>query len=163
MTLTGISWYIVVAAVVQLLNCVRPFATPRIAASQASLPFTVSWSLLKLMSIEFLMLSNHLMLCHSFILLPSIFLSIRVFPMISFFTSGTQNIGASASLIVFPMNIEGWFPLRWLIWSPFCPRSSQESSQQHNLKVSILWHSTSFMVQLSCPYMTTGKIIALTI
>ena len=65
--------------VVQLLNCVRLFATPWTAAHQASLSFTTSCSLLKLMSIESVMPSNHLLLCHPPLLLPSIFPSIRVF------------------------------------------------------------------------------------
>ena len=65
--------------VVQLLSCVQLLVTPRTAAGQASLSFTISWSLLKLMSIESVMLSNNLILCHPLLLLPSIFLSIRVF------------------------------------------------------------------------------------
>ena len=65
--------------VVQSLSCVRLFATPWTAVCQASLSFTISWSLLKLMSIESMMPSNHLILCHPLILLPSIFPSIRVF------------------------------------------------------------------------------------
>ena len=66
--------------VVQLLSCVWLFLTPWTAARQASLGFTLSWSLLRFMSIELVMLSNHLILCHSFLLLPSIFPSIKVFP-----------------------------------------------------------------------------------
>ena len=65
--------------VVQLLSCVRLFATPRTAARQASLSFTISWSLLKLMSIELVMPSNHLVFCCPLLLLPSVFPSIRVF------------------------------------------------------------------------------------
>ena len=65
--------------VVQALRCVQPFATPWTAASQASLSFTISRTLLKVMSIELMMPSNHLILCHSLLLLPSIFPSIRVF------------------------------------------------------------------------------------
>ena len=67
------------AVVVQSLSCVRHFATPWTAAHQASLSFTISSSLLKLMSIESVMPSNHLILCHPLLLLPSIFTSIRVF------------------------------------------------------------------------------------
>ena len=75
------TWYISGSSyvVVLLLSCVRLFATPWTAAHQASLSFTSSQSLLKLMSIESVMLSNHLILCHPFLLLPSIFPSIRVF------------------------------------------------------------------------------------
>ena len=79
-------------------------ATPWTAARQASLSITNSWSLLKLTSIESVMPSNHLILCHPLLLLPSIFLSIRVFPMSQFFTSGDQNIGASALFLT--MNIQ---------------------------------------------------------
>ena len=67
------------SVVVQLLSCVCLFSTPWTAARQASMSFTISWSLLKLMSIESLMPSNHLILCRPLLLLPSIFLSIRVF------------------------------------------------------------------------------------
>ena len=100
------SWIFVV--VVQPLSLVRLFVTPWTAARQASLSFTLSWSLLKLMSIELMMLSNHLILCHPF-LLPSIFPNIGVFPMSQLFESGGQSIGASASASVFPMNIQGNF------------------------------------------------------
>ena len=79
---------------------------------QASLSITNSRSLLKLMSIESVMPSNHLILCCPLLLLPSIFPSIPgSFPMSQFFTSGGQNIGVSASSLVLPMNIQGWFPL----------------------------------------------------
>ena len=79
--------------------------------SMASLSFTISWSWLKLMSIESVMSSNHLILCCSLLFLHSIFPSIRVFSSESGFTSGGQSIGASASASVFKMNIQGWFPL----------------------------------------------------
>ena len=75
-----------------------------------SLPFSSSQSLLKLMSIDLVMPSNHLELCR-LCLPPSIFLSIRIFSMSWIFTSGSQSIGASASASVLPMNIRSWFPL----------------------------------------------------
>ena len=81
------------------------------AARQISLSFTISWSLLKLMSIELVMASNHLVLCHPLLLLPSLFPSIRVFLMSWLFTSGGQTIGTSPSASVLSMNIQGWFPL----------------------------------------------------
>ena len=81
------------------------FTTPWTVASQASLSFTISWSLLQLMSIESVMPSNHLILCNPLLLLPSIFPSIRSFPTSRLFTSGGQSIGASASVL--PMNIQG--------------------------------------------------------
>ena len=99
--------------VVQSLSLVWLFVTPWTAAYQASLSLAISRSLLKLMSIESVMPSNHLILCHPFLLLPSIFSSIRVFSknFFQFFASGTQSIVASASALVFPMNIHSWFPL----------------------------------------------------
>ena len=96
---------------VQSLSHVRLFATPWTAACQASLSITNSQSLLKHMSIESVMPFNHIILCHPFLLLPSIFSSIRVFLMSQFFASGSQRIGASSSASVFPMNIQYWFPL----------------------------------------------------
>ena len=97
--------------VIQSLTRVPLFVTPWVAALQASLSFTISQSLLKLMSIESVMPSNHLILCHPLLLLPSIFPSIRVFPVSEFFASCGQSIGASASISVLPINIQDWFPL----------------------------------------------------
>ena len=94
---------------VQLLSHVQLFAIPWTAASQVSLSITNSWSLLKLMSIESVMQSKHLILCCPLLLLPSIFPRIRVFSD----ESGGQSIGASASVSVIPMNIQDWFPLGW--------------------------------------------------
>ena len=65
---------------------------------------------------QLVMSSNHLILCHPLLLLPSIFPSIRVFPMSRFFTSGGQSIGVSTSISVLPMNIQDWFPLGWTGW-----------------------------------------------
>ena len=98
---------------VQSLSHVWLFVTPWTAACQASLSITNSWNLLKLMSIEWVMPSNHFILCYSLLLLPSIFPSNRVFKMSQFFTSGGQSIGVSASESVLPMNIQDWFPLGW--------------------------------------------------
>ena len=95
----------------QLLSHVWLFVTQWTAAHQASLSFTIYQSLLKLMSIESVMPSNHLILCHPLLCLPSVFPSIRVFPVSRLFTYGSQSIGASASASVLPMNIQGWFPL----------------------------------------------------
>ena len=96
-----------------LLSRVQLFATPWTAARQASLSITNSQSLLQLLSTESVMPSNHLILCHPLLLLPSIFPSIRVFPVSQLFTSGAQSIGVSASTSVLPLNIQGWFPLGW--------------------------------------------------
>ena len=97
---------------VQLLSRVQLFATPWTAACQASLSIANSWSLLKLMSIESVMPSNHLILCCPLLLPPSIFPSIRVFSS-EFFESGGQSIGVSTSALVLSMNIQDWFPLGW--------------------------------------------------
>ena len=90
---------------VQLLSCVQPFVTPWTAARQASLSITNSCSLLKLMSIESVMPSNHLILVITFSCLQS-FPASGSFPVSQFFTSGGQSIGVSASASVFPMNIQ---------------------------------------------------------
>ena len=97
---------------VQSLSRVWLFVNPWIAACQASLSITNYWSLLKLVSIESVMPSNHLILCHPLILPPSIFPSIRVLRTSQFFTSGGQGIGVSASTSVLPMNFQDWFPFR---------------------------------------------------
>jgi len=91
---------------VQSVSHVQLFATPWTAARQASLSITNSQSLLKLMSIESLMPSNHVILCHPILLLLSILPSIGSFPVSQFFTSGGQSIGVSASASVLPINIQ---------------------------------------------------------
>ena len=105
--------YWIVFSSVQSLNHVRLFATPWTAARQASLSITNIRSLLKLMSIESVMSSNHLILCHPLLLLPSIFQASWSFPVSQFFTSGGQSNGVSASAWVLPMNIQDGFPLGW--------------------------------------------------
>ena len=105
-TSTSGCWTVVV---VQSLSCVQLFVTPWAAAGQAYLSFTISWSLCKLISFESMMPSNYLILYHP--LLPSIFSSTRSFPVSQLFPSGAQSIGASTSASVFPVNIQGWFPL----------------------------------------------------
>ena len=99
---------------VQSLSCVQLFATPWTAAHQASPSSTNSYTLLKLMSIKLVMPSNHLILCHPLLLLPSVFSASRSFPMSWLFASGGQCIGTSTS--VPPMNIQDWFPLGWTGW-----------------------------------------------
>ena len=95
---------------VQLLSHVRLFETPWTAARQVSLSIANSQSLLKLMSIESMMPSNHLILCRPLLLPPSIFPSIRIFSN-ELFKSGGQSIGVSASASVLSMNIQDRFPL----------------------------------------------------
>ena len=109
--LTGINQF----SSVPSLGCVRLSATPWTAAGQASLCITNSRSLFKLMSIEWVMPSNHLILCYPLLLPPSIFSCIRVFSN-EFFASSGQSIGASASASVLPMNVQGWFHLGRTGW-----------------------------------------------
>ena len=97
-------------------SVVSDSATPGTAARQASLSITNSRSLLKLMSIESVMPSKHLILCRPLLLLPSIFPSIRVFSNESVLHIGGQTTGASASASALPMNIQDWFPLGWTGW-----------------------------------------------
>ena len=98
---------------VQSLSHVWFFATPWTAACQTSLSITNSRNLLKLMSIQLVMPSNHLILCRPLLLLPSIFPASGSFPMSWHFASGGQSIGVSASASVHPVNIQDWFPSRW--------------------------------------------------
>ena len=100
---------------VQLLSCVWLFATPWAAAHQSSLSITNSQSLLKLISIESVVPSSHLILCHP-LLLPSIFPSNRVFSNESALHIGGQSVGVSASTSVLPKNIQDWSPLGWTGW-----------------------------------------------
>ena len=136
--------------------------TPWTAAGQASLSFTISQSLLKLMSIESVMPSNHLILCH-FLLLPSIFPSIRVFsndsvlhirwPKYWSFSFSISPSNEYSGLISFRMD---WLDLLAVQGTLKC------LLQHHSSKASTLWYSAFSIVQLSHPYMTTGKTIALT-
>ena len=149
-------------SLVQWLSGVQLFATPWTAASQASLSITNPQSLLKLMSIELVMPSNHLILCHPLLLSPSIFPSIRVFSKesvlhirwpkywnFSFSISPSNEYSELISFRIdrFDLAVQG--TLKSLL-------------QHHSSKASSLWCSAFFVVQLLHPYMTTGKIIALT-
>ena len=141
---------------VQLLSCVWFFATPWTAASQASVSFTIFQDLLKVMSTESVMLSNHLILCH-----------LLSFCLQSFPSSGSLH--QIAEVLVLQLLCRSF---QWIFRFDFSlgltdliflqSRGSQESSPHLNLKASVLWHSTCFTVQLSHPYMTTGKVVALT-
>ena len=93
--------------VVQSFSCVRLFETPWTAAHWASLSFTISQSLFKLMPIELVMPSHHLILCHPFCFGPQSFPASLSFPVSQLFASGGQSIGASASATVLPVNIQG--------------------------------------------------------
>ena len=101
---------------VQSLSCVRLFVTPWIAVCQASLSITNFQSLLKLMSVESVMPSSHLILCRPLLLLPPVPPSIRVFPMSQLFAWGGQSTGVSALASVLPKKSQGWFPLECTCW-----------------------------------------------
>ena len=141
-----------------MLSHVQLFATPWTTARQASLSITISRSLLKLMPIESVMPSNHLILCHPLLLLPSIFPSIRVFSIESAlrmrwpkYWSFSFNISPSndyAGLISFRID---WLDLLAV------QGTLKSLLQHHSAKASVLQHSAFFMVQLSHPYVTTGK------
>ena len=140
-------------------SCVRLFTTPWSAALHASLSITNSWSLLKLMSIELVMPSNHLILGRPFLLLPSIFPRIRVFSGESVLCIWWAKYW-SFSFSVSPSNdysgLISWLDLL-AVQGTFKSRL-----QHHSSKASILQGSAFFIVQLSHPYMTAGKTIPLT-
>ena len=114
------------------------------------------------MSIKSVMPSNRLILCCHLLLLPSTFPASGSFPVSQFFTSGGQSIGVSSSASVLPMNSQDWFPLRLTGLISLQSRGLSRVLQHHSSKASILWCSAFFIVQLSHPYMITGKTIALT-
>ena len=122
--------------IVQLLSCVWLFVTPWTAAHQTSLSFSISWSLLTLMSIELMMPSNHLILCCPFSLLP--FPLSGSSPMSWLITSGGQSIGASVSAPVLPMNIQGWLLLGLTNLISLPPKGLKSLLQHHSSKASIL-------------------------
>jgi len=134
------------------------FVTPWTAAHQASLSITNCQSLLKLMSIDMGMPSNHLILCRPLLLLPSIFPSIRVFstesvlhirwPKYWNFSFGISPPNEYSGLISYRMDCLDLLAVQGTLKSLL---------QHHSSKVSILWHSAFFIVQLSHPYMATGK------
>ena len=143
---------------IQSLSCFRLFVTPWTAVHQASLSITKSQSLLKLMSIESMMPSNHLILWHPLLLPPSIFPSIRVFsselvlhirwPKYWSFSFSISPSNEHSGLISFRMH---WLDLLAV------QGTLKSLLQHHSSKVSILWRSAFLIVQLSHPYMTTTK------
>ena len=148
---------------VQSLSCVRLFATPWTTAHQTSLSLTNFWSLLKLLSIELVMPSSHLILCHPLLFLPSIFPSVRVFsnesvlrmrqPKYWSFSFSISPSKEYSEVISFRMD---WLDLLAI------QETLKSLLQHHSSKASVLWCSAFFIVQLSHPYMTTGTSIALT-
>ena len=135
---------------------------PRIAACQASLSITNSQSLLKLMVIESVMPSNHLILCHPLLLLPAILPSIRVFHWVSSSHQMVKHWGFSFNIST-SNEYSGLIPFR-IDWLDLLAAQGTLKSllKHHSSKASILRHSAFFIVQFSHPYMTPGKIIALT-
>ena len=129
---------------------------PWTAACQASLSITISQSLPRLMSIESVMPSNHLILCHPLLLLPSIFPSIMVFSnesvlcirWLKYWSFNISRFNQYSGLIFFRID---WFDLLVI------QETLKSLLQYHGSKASILWHSAFFMVQHSHAYMTTGK------
>ena len=150
--------------VVQLLSCSQLFVTPWTAARQGSLSFTISWSFLKLMSIEAVTPSNHLLLCAPLLFLPSIFPSIRVFsneldlhirwPKYWSFSFSISPSNEYSGLISFRIDWFGFLAVQGILNSLL---------QHHSSKASVLQCSAFFMVQLAHLYMTTAKTIDLTI
>ena len=142
---------------------IQLFVTPWTAAHQAYLPITNSWSLLKLMSVELIRPSKHLILCHPLLLPPSIFLSIRVFSSESVLLIRWPKYW-SFSFSISPSNeYSGQLSFRIDLFDLLPVQETLKSLlQHHSSKTSILQCLAFFMVQLSHPYMTTGKTIALT-
>ena len=148
---------------IQSLSHVRLFATPWTAAQQASLFITNSQSLLRLMPIESVMPSNHFILCHPLLLLPLIFPSIRDFSDESFLCIRWPKYWSSSFSISLSNEYSGLISFRLDRLDLLAVQRILKSLlQYHNLKVSFLQCSAFFMVQLSHPYMTTGKTLALT-
>ena len=148
---------------VQLLSRVQLFAIPWIAARQASLSITNSWSSLRLTSIESLMSSSHLILCRPLLLLPPIPPSIRVFSNESTLGMRWPKYWSFSFSIIPSKEIPGLISFRMDWWYPLAVQGTLKSLlQHHSSKASILQDSVFFTVQLSHPYMTTGKTIALT-
>ena len=144
--------------VVQLLSWVQLFATPWTIVHQASLSFTISQSLLKFMSIELVMPSSYLILCHP-LLLPSIFPRIRVFSneldlCIRWPKYWSFSFSISPSKWIFRID----FLYNWLVGLLAVQGTLKSLPQNHYLKTSVLQCLAFFMVQLSHPYMTSGKL-----
>ena len=143
--------------IVQLLSCIQLFEIPWTTACQASLSFTLSQSFFKLTSIESMMPSNHLILCRPLLLPPSIFPSIRVFSNESVLFIRRPKCWSLSFSICPSSEYSGMISLRMDWLDLLAIQGTLKSS-----KASILQCSAFFTVQLSYPYITTGKTIALT-
>ena len=148
---------------VQSLSYVQLFETPLTAAHQASPSITNSQSLLKLMSIKSVIPSNHLILCHPLLLLPSIFPNIRVLSNESVLRIRSPKYW-SFSFNISPCNEYSGLTFLRIDWLDLLPvqRTLKSLLQHHSLKASIIWHSAFIIVQRSHLYKTTGKTVALT-
>ena len=148
---------------VQFPSHVWLFATPWTAAHQAFLSITYPQSLIKLLSIELVMPSNHLILCCPILLLPSIFPASGSFPMSQFFASGDQKCWGFSFCISPPNDYLGPNSFRIDWFDLFAVQGTlKRHLQHHSSKASVLQCSAFFIVQLSHSYMSTGKTIALT-
>ena len=145
--------------VVQFLSCIWLFVTPWTTAHQASLSLSISRSFPKFLSIELVMLSNHLIIIHPFLLLPFIFTASVLLSQL--FALGGQSVGVLSLASVLPMNIQDWFPLGWFLDLLAVQGTLKSLLQHHSSKASVFWCSAFFITQFSHPYMTTGKTIAL--
>ena len=148
---------------VHLLSCVQLFATPWIAARQASLSITNSWSSLRLTSMESVMPSSHLILCRPLLLLLPLPPSIRVFSNESTLCMRWPKYWSFSISIIPSKGIPGLISFR-MDWLDLLAVQGTRKSllQHHSSKASILQHSAFFTVQLSHPYMTAGKTVTLT-
>ena len=151
------------ASSVQSFSCVQLFATPWTAAHQASLSITNFRSSLKRTSIESVMPSSHLILCRPLLLLPPVPPSIRVFSNESTLRTRWPKYWSVSFSIIPSKEHQGLISFR-MDWLDLLAvqRTLKSLLQHHSSKASILWRSAFFTVQLSHPYMTTGKTIALT-
>ena len=148
---------------VQLLSCVQLSVAPWTAACQTSLSITNSWSLLRLKSIQLVIPSKHLILCHPIFLPPSIFPSIRVFSNESVLHIRWPKY-CSFNFSISPSNEYSRLSSFRIDWFDLLAVQGTLKSllQHHNSKASIFWCSAFFMAQLPHAYMTTGKTIAST-
>ena len=132
-------------------------------SSQASLSITNSQSSLRLTSIQSVMPCSHLILCRPLLLPPPTLPASESFPMSQLFAWGGRSTGVSSSASFPPKKSQGWSPSEWTGWISLQSKGlSRVFSNTTIQKASILWHTAFFIVQLSYPYMTTGKTIALT-
>ena len=144
------------------LSHVWLFVTPWTAAHRASLSITASWYMLKIMSIKSVMPSNHLIFCYPFSLCLQSCPQSRSFPMNQFFASRGQSIGVSALASFLPMNTQDWFPLALTGWISLQSKGFSRVFSNTTVQKHQFFGTQLSLVQLSHPYMTTRKTIALT-